>query len=278
MSFEDRDFALLVGLGLLVALAVLTVAWRLVRKSLRTGRLSGPKLIILGGCLLFLLCGLFPPWIYTYSGGRTRSAGYSFIAIAPRDETRIDAVRLAVEWLCVLACAGMALVFTAKPGGGQGKAPEAADSEKRVATTPPAETETVEAATIQPTAKTESPSPPAVKTRRSLWLILTSLASLAIIVISLVVWLLPKPKPKSRSDKLPTWDETTPINQPKPKAVDWSEWEPVVPRQTDQFGGVLVEEKPKQQSNRRPITFIPDEPKTNPFADLIPRKESKPTR
>ena len=252
--------ALLFGVGLwLIVVLVRSVIW-----AIRTFR---AKAIVLGGCLLFVLCGLFPPWLYTHSGHTVRSAGYRFLLTAPQplnysnSGIRLDVERLAIEWLCILAGTGMALMLVAKSGGAQGKAPEAADSDKHAATTPPPATETVEAATSQPTAKTELPSPPAVKTKLPLWIILTSLVSLAIIVVSLVVWLLPKPKPQSRSDKLPTWDETTPIDEPKPKPERFTEadfQEKAKMRFTVADFQSVPGQKPKQQSNGPPISFIPD--------------------
>ena len=83
------------------------------------------KAVVQCGALAFLLCGLFPPWLCTFVPYGTdtavpgaEDAGFSFIFIAPSDRhgVRIDAVRLGVEWLCVLAATGAAWVLVAKPG------------------------------------------------------------------------------------------------------------------------------------------------------------------
>ena len=242
MNFED---ALLAGLALLVLLVVLMGAWRLVRKWLRTATGSPPKAIMLVGCFLFLLSGLFPPWLYTHSGHTVRSAGYWFLLTAPKptqgyygnDGMRLDAERLAIEWLCVLVGTGMALMLVAKSGRGQGKTPEADGSDKHAATTPPPTTETIEAATIQPTAKPEPPSPPAVKTRRDRWMTLTSLVALAIIGISLVVSVVREPKPNPKTF---TFEDAT-----KPKTFSFEE--------------ATSSQKPNRAGD-------------DPFADLIPSK------
>src|ERR1035438_9761262 len=122
---------------------------------------AGPKAIALGGCFLFLLCGLFPPWLYTRSGHTESSAGYYFLPTAPQPKSysnsgiSLDAQRLAIEWLCILLGSGMALILVAKSGGGHSKAPEAAGSDKHVATIPHTAAETSEAAASQTTAKPE---------------------------------------------------------------------------------------------------------------------------
>lgn len=76
------------------------------------------------GSLAFLLCGLFPPWLQTYDEGNVlahtialaeKSAGFSFIFIAPSGGNRVDTARLGVEWLCVLAATGAAWVLLANP-------------------------------------------------------------------------------------------------------------------------------------------------------------------
>jgi Tfp pilus assembly protein PilV len=77
-------------------------------------RITGTKAVVLWGALAFLLCGLFPPWLYNASGRfRARSAGYGFILAngdsAPGDV--IDVNRRGVEWLCVLAATGVAWFF-----------------------------------------------------------------------------------------------------------------------------------------------------------------------
>jgi hypothetical protein len=232
------------------------------------GPKSVPKAIILGGCLLFLLCGLFPPWLYTRSGHTERSAGYCFLLTAPQPKTysnsgiRLDVERLAIEWLCILVGSGMGLALFAKSGREEGKPAEVADSDKHAATTPPPATGSTEAAAGQIAAKPESPSPPAAKIRRPLWMTLTSLVSLAIIVVSLVVWLAPKPKPQPRTDKfggIPTWDYTSPVRPPVKELSDADVGieapppvRPPVKELSDADVGIVAtpQSKPKRQTPR----------------------------
>ena len=79
----------------------------------RNARITGTKAVALYGALAFLLCGLFPPWLYNANRSfAARSGGYAFILTseenAPGDV--IDVNRLAVEWLCVLVATGAAWV------------------------------------------------------------------------------------------------------------------------------------------------------------------------
>lgn len=114
---------------LLTALAAFTVlvwrftkrigAWRLMK------RIGAQKLILLCGAVVFVFCGLFPPWLYISYQGHTRSAGYSFILSPPPNEygTRLDLSRLTVEWACNLAAtaAGWMIFIPRKPAKEQKK-------------------------------------------------------------------------------------------------------------------------------------------------------------
>ena len=94
---------------LLTALAACVIlAWRLKR------RISTQKFILFCGVVLFVFCGLFPPWLYISDRGHTRSAGYSFILSAPPD-ARLDISRLAVEWLCIAVATGTVWLLVSKP-------------------------------------------------------------------------------------------------------------------------------------------------------------------
>ena len=68
------------------------------------------RIVLVCGLAAFALCGLFPPWLGVTSEGLTRSAGYGFI-LSPADTQnwgiRLDISRLAVEWLCIGAIAGV---------------------------------------------------------------------------------------------------------------------------------------------------------------------------
>jgi hypothetical protein len=191
MKPEDSDAALHAGLALLAVLAFLTVAWRIVRKRLRTGQLSVPKAIMLGGCFLFLLSGLFPPWLYTRSGHTVRSAGYCFLLTAPKPEgynggIKLDAERLAIEWLCILVGSGMGLALFPKSSRAAGQAIE----------------------------NPKSPLPPVAKARRYRWTIPTCFVSLAIISISWAVWVVDQPT--QRPNALPAFAPPRPNEQPRP--------------------------------------------------------------
>ena len=196
------------------------------------------KAILICGCLLFLLCGLFPPWLHTHSGHTVSSAGYCFLLTAPQPRgynsgIRLDAERLAIEWLCILAGTGMGLVLVAKSGGGDGKAVEKADSDKDAVATPPPATETIEAAQDRTASKNESALPPVAKKRSVFRMILASFVCLAIMATALAFWTVNRPKPQPRTNKVPTWDETSPLHEAKPSAP---------PR--DKFGGVAVAPMP----------------------------------
>ena len=53
--------------------------------------------IVIVGVVLFVLMGLFPPWIYTLDAQsihREKPAGYAFIAIPPGPEKNAPAFRM----------------------------------------------------------------------------------------------------------------------------------------------------------------------------------------
>jgi hypothetical protein len=88
----------------------------------RTDKAS--RIIVFCAGITIMLCGLFPPWIYTVDLSGTsesrgshsqKDAGYRFIATPPPPEhegyafgTRLDLSRLEVQWFCVLAGAASA--------------------------------------------------------------------------------------------------------------------------------------------------------------------------
>jgi hypothetical protein len=76
-------------------------------------RLGSSKVVMLCGLLVFLLAGLFPPWRLPGA-----DAGYSFILSPPSPSCHLDAVRLLVEWACILAAGGVAWVVTNPRGRG----------------------------------------------------------------------------------------------------------------------------------------------------------------
>lgn len=81
-------------------------------------RIGAQKFILLCGAVVFVLIGLFPPWLYTYDVTATHSrsnAGCSFILSPPLPRgnnndygIQIDMSRLLIEWACVLAAIGAA--------------------------------------------------------------------------------------------------------------------------------------------------------------------------
>lgn len=87
--------------------------------------------ILVAGALLFLLSGLFPPWVYTYdrngdAGGHTQKpAGYKFIFSPPSPEThpqysglniffgvRVDFSRLLIQWSTIGGLVGFCLFLS----------------------------------------------------------------------------------------------------------------------------------------------------------------------
>jgi len=86
------------------------------------------KTILFWTMLAIVMCGLFPPWSYTFymTGGAgfrsEKDAGYYFILNPPPPEynpstshfskegygVKLDAQRLLVEWVCILAVGGAA--------------------------------------------------------------------------------------------------------------------------------------------------------------------------
>lgn len=110
-SATDLVVVILVWTFLLAALAAFTVlVWRLLK------RIGLIKSIILCGAVAFLLCGLFPPWLYISSEGHTHAAGCDFILSPPtRGNYKLDTARLAVEWLCIVVATGIVWLLVSKP-------------------------------------------------------------------------------------------------------------------------------------------------------------------
>jgi hypothetical protein len=83
-------------------------------------KLGVQKFILLCGSFMFVLCGLFPPWLDISNQGHTRSTAYSFILSPPATArgsygVELDISRLVVEWLCILAVTGVAwIIFVPK--------------------------------------------------------------------------------------------------------------------------------------------------------------------
>lgn len=81
---------------------------------------NAQKFVLLCGVFVFVCCGLYPPWLYTYSitgsgVGSEKDAGYHFILNPPLPErdspllgVKLDGERLLIEWGCVLAISGAA--------------------------------------------------------------------------------------------------------------------------------------------------------------------------
>ena len=80
--------------------------------------------ILAAGLLGIISCGLFPPWVNVlnvpYRAHSRTPAGYSFIAFPPpQKDSRwgvdIDIQKLIIEWVCVGAACGIALVILDQP-------------------------------------------------------------------------------------------------------------------------------------------------------------------
>jgi hypothetical protein len=109
--------ALAVALLLTILAASAMLAWRLMKP------LGAQKFTLFCGVVVFVLCGLFPPWLYTYDVTATHSrsdAGYSFILSPPlkrgrittADGIQLDTSRLLIEWACILAATGAGWLLT----------------------------------------------------------------------------------------------------------------------------------------------------------------------
>lgn len=74
---------------------------------------KGQRTVILGGLILFLLMGLYPPWreVLNYGQGQIISQSVSYASIFNPPELKktykpysieIDWSRLVIEWICVV--------------------------------------------------------------------------------------------------------------------------------------------------------------------------------
>jgi hypothetical protein len=78
------------------------------------------KIVLMIGIIVFLLIGIFPPWVLISSpenSARLEGAiGYSFIIFSPNHGwCRIDISRLMVEWITmVVVMGGLILLFNDK--------------------------------------------------------------------------------------------------------------------------------------------------------------------
>jgi hypothetical protein len=87
------------------------------------------RTVLIWGLAAFALCGLFPPWLYTYDSPNTtggyrseKDAGYAFVGAPPTPDLRwlgqrdreqsagirLDFFRLIAEWISVAAITGSA--------------------------------------------------------------------------------------------------------------------------------------------------------------------------
>lgn len=84
------------------------------------------KVVILG-IVLFILMGLFPPWIYTLNAqsiNREKPAGYALIISPPEPEknavafgVKIDISRLIVQWLVLATATGFGVFMASQRNG-----------------------------------------------------------------------------------------------------------------------------------------------------------------
>jgi len=82
------------------------------------------KKIIIAGIVVFILAGLFPPWIYTLhvqAFDTEKPAEYALIFYPPDTEeydpeygVELDFSRLAVQWLVVIAATGLGVLLASK--------------------------------------------------------------------------------------------------------------------------------------------------------------------
>jgi hypothetical protein len=114
---------ILLSTAALTVVAAIMIALRPLGGRL-TASLSPPKGILVCGCLLLLLGGLFPPWVYTLSGRTVGSAGFHFLLSAPtpkQGEIKLDINHLTSEWICILVSTGAVWMFLGKSDQKQGK-------------------------------------------------------------------------------------------------------------------------------------------------------------
>ena len=97
------------------------------------------RAVLTMGLAVFVLMGLFPPWVCKYSESGYEPGGYAFIGVGPSNPnvppsartvyiddrpvlpretwwraTRMDTARLATQWLTVMAVVGTVLVLLHK--------------------------------------------------------------------------------------------------------------------------------------------------------------------
>jgi hypothetical protein len=79
-------------------------------------RIGAQKIILLCGAVAFILCGLFPPWLFISYEGHTHAAGFKFI-LSPttNGNFKLDIPRLTVEWLCIAVATGTVWLLAFKP-------------------------------------------------------------------------------------------------------------------------------------------------------------------
>ncbi|MCP4331655.1 MAG: hypothetical protein GY785_03275 [Gammaproteobacteria bacterium] len=80
------------------------------------------KTLIVVGVLVFILAGLFPPWLYTLHVNnidREKPAGYAPIFDPPYPENddirygvELDVSRLTVQWVVILTATGLCVFLT----------------------------------------------------------------------------------------------------------------------------------------------------------------------
>ena len=111
-------------IGVVLLLTILATSamlvWRLIK------RIGAQKFTLFCGAVVFVLCGLFPPWLYTHDSTGTHSrsnAGCSFILSPPLKlgmyvtaGIQLDTSRLLIEWACVLAATGAGWLLTTGNG------------------------------------------------------------------------------------------------------------------------------------------------------------------
>ena len=103
--------ALGVGLGVILLFVIGALAQKL------WARFGVARLFLALLFVLWVASILYPPWVFLYGWGITKPAGYWLIFEGPPDRyTRIDFVRLGLQWFGLASVAAVAWLWSRKAG------------------------------------------------------------------------------------------------------------------------------------------------------------------